>query len=59
MFLLNSLLRTGKVENDFSTVTVVPTYRAVFLSLILKVTTELMRSEKSDILDVWCIRVSA
>lgn len=27
---LNSLFRTGKVENNFSTVTVVPTWRAVF-----------------------------
>ncbi|TVU29488.1 hypothetical protein EJB05_21054, partial [Eragrostis curvula] len=33
MFLLNSLLRTGNVENNFSTVTVVPTCRAVLLSL--------------------------
>ncbi|KAL0919363.1 hypothetical protein M5K25_011451 [Dendrobium thyrsiflorum] len=32
MLRLNSLLRTGKVENSFSTVTVVPTWRAVFLS---------------------------
>lgn len=96
MFLLNSLLRTGKVENNFSTVTVVPTCRAAFLSLattpecsnskcvpmgssLVLVSTvsfpsahnELSasprnpnvstdpRSEKSDILEVWCLRASA
>lgn len=32
MFRLNSLLRTGKLENNFLTVTVVPICRAVFLS---------------------------
>jgi hypothetical protein len=34
IFLLNSLPRTGKVEKSFSMVTVVPTCRAIFLSLI-------------------------
>ena len=96
MFLLNSLLRTGKVENNFSTVTVVPTCRAIFVwlattpecsnskcvptgsSLVLvstvsfpsaqselsasprnpNVTTD-PRSEKSDILEVWCLSASA
>lgn len=32
MLRLNSLLRTGKLENNFLTMTVVPTWRAVFFS---------------------------
>lgn len=36
MLRLNSLLLTGNVENNFSTVTVVPTWRAVFVSALTK-----------------------